>query len=119
MIITTTQNIPNAEIIEILGIARGSTVKARNIGRDFMAGLKNIVGGEISEYTILLAESRDDAARRMVEDAMRMGADAIVNVRFTTSSVMQGAAEILAYGTAVKLDKTPASRQDLFEKRKV
>ena len=103
MIITTTDFVPNKEIIESLGIARGSTVRARNIGRDIFAGLKNIVGGEISEYTKLQAESREQAMHRMVQDAQRMGADAIVNVRLATSMVMQGASEILAYGTAVKL----------------
>ncbi len=103
MIITNTPNIPSKEIEEILGIARGSTVRARNIGRDIFAGLKNIVGGEISEYTKLQAQSREQALQRMKQDAERMGADAIVNVRFTTSMIMQGASEILAYGTAVKL----------------
>ncbi len=102
MIISTTETIPNKEIKEILGIARGSTVRARNIGRDFFAGLKNIVGGEIEEYTKLQAHAREQAMQRMVQDAKRMGADAVVNVRITTAMVMQGAAEILAYGTAVK-----------------
>ena len=103
-----TTNIPGIidgvrQITESLGTVRGSTVRARNIGRDFFAGLKNIVGGEISEYTQLLADSREQALKRMLDDAKRLNADAIVNVRFTTSNVMQGAAEILAYGTAVKL----------------
>lgn len=101
--ITTTETIPNREIREILGIARGSTVRARNVGRDIFAGLKNIIGGEISEYTKLQAESREQAMQRMVEDAESLNADAIVNIRFTTTMVMQGASEILAYGTAVKL----------------
>lgn len=103
MIVTTTDSIPNKEITEIIDIARGSTVRARNIGRDIFAGLKNIVGGEISEYTQLQAQSREQAMERMIKDGERMGADAIVNVRLTTSMVMQGASEILAYGTAVKL----------------
>jgi uncharacterized protein YbjQ (UPF0145 family) len=103
MIISTTDIVPNREITEILGIARGSSVRARNIGRDFFAGLKNIIGGEISEYTKLQAESREQAMQRMVQDAERLGADAILNMRLTTSMVMQGASEILAYGTAVKL----------------
>lgn len=103
MIIATTDIIPNKEITEILGIARGSTVRARNIGRDIFAGLKNIVGGEIEEYTQLQAESREQAMQRMTKDAQNLGADAIINVRLTTSMVMQGASEILAYGTAVKL----------------
>ena len=103
MIISNTETIPNKEITEILGIARGSTVRARNIGRDIFAGLKNIVGGEIDEYTKLQAEAREQAIQRMMADANRLGADAIVNVRLATSMVMQGASEILAYGTAVKL----------------
>lgn len=103
MIISTTETIPNKEISEILGIARGSTVRARNIGRDIFAGLKNIVGGEISEYTQLQAQSREQAIQRMKQDAEKLGADAIINVRLTTAMVMQGAAEILAYGTAVKI----------------
>ncbi|HBG23924.1 MAG: hypothetical protein A2X17_08145 [Bacteroidetes bacterium GWF2_41_61] len=103
MIITTTDKIPNKEITQILGIARGSTVRARNIGRDIMAGLKNIVGGEIEEYTLLQAQAREQAIKRMVDDAKKLNADAIVNVRFATSMIMQGASEILAYGTAVKI----------------
>lgn len=103
MISSTTDSIPNKEITEVLGIARGSTVRARNIGRDIFAGLKNIVGGEIEEYTKLQAQAREQAMQRMEKDAARLGADAVVNVRLTTSMVMQGASEILAYGTAVKL----------------
>lgn len=103
MIITTTDFVPNKEITEILGIARGSTVRARNIGRDVFAGLKSIVGGEIEEYTQLQAQSREQALQRMLQDAESLNADAVINVRITTSVVMQGASEILAYGTAVKL----------------
>jgi uncharacterized protein YbjQ (UPF0145 family) len=103
MIISTTENIPNKEIEAILGIARGSTVRARNIGRDFFAGLKNIVGGEIEEYTKLQAQAREQAIERLQQDAQKLGADAVVNLRFTSSTIMQGASEILAYGTAVKL----------------
>jgi len=103
MIITTTETIPGREIEQILGIARGSTVRARAIGRDITAMFKNIVGGEIEEYTKLQAESREQSLERMIEDAKKLGADAIINVRLATSMVMQGAAEILAYGTAVKL----------------
>ena len=103
MIITTTDFIPGKEIVEVIDIARGSTVRARNIGRDIFAGLKNIIGGEIDEYTKLLAESREHAIQRMIADAESIGADAIINVRFMTSMVMQGTSEILAYGTAVKL----------------
>ncbi len=102
MIVTTTENIPNKEITEIIGIARGSTVRARNIGRDIFAGLKNIVGGEIEEYTKLQAEAREQALQRMTEDAEKLNADAVVNVRIATSLIMQGASEVMAYGTAVK-----------------
>jgi len=104
MIISTTPEIAGQEIGETLDIVRGSTVRARNIGRDIFAGLKNIIGGEISEYTRLMADAREQAIDRMVADAERIGADAVVNVRFTTSMVMQGTAEILAYGTAVKFE---------------
>ena len=103
MIVTTTDKIPDKEISEILGIARGSTVRARNIGRDIFAGLKNIIGGELSEYTKLQAESREQALQRMIEDGERLGADAIINIRISTSVITQGAAEILAYGTDVKI----------------
>lgn len=103
MITTTTEHIPNKEVAEILGIARGSTVRARNIGRDIFAGFKNMVGGEISEYTKLQAQSREEALQRMISDATKLGADAVINIRFATSTIMQGASEILAYGTAVKL----------------
>tara|TARA_B100000965_G_C19323072_1_gene639550 strand:- start:144 stop:458 length:315 start_codon:yes stop_codon:yes gene_type:complete len=103
MILTTTEHIPKKEILEILGVARGSTVRARNIGRDLFAGLKNIIGGELSEYTKLQAESREQAIQRMVEDGEKLGADAIINIRISTSVITQGAAEILAYGTAVKI----------------
>ncbi len=103
MITTTTDFIPNKEIIEILGVARGSTVRARNFGSDFMASLKNLVGGEVSEYTKLQAHSREQALKRMLDDAEQLGADAVINIRFTTSMIMQGMSEILAYGTAVKI----------------
>ncbi len=103
MIITNTETIPNKEVVEILGISRGSTVRARSIGRDIFAGLKNIVGGEIEEYTKLQAQSREQAIQRMIKDAERLNADAIINVRLTTSLIMQGAAEVMAYGTAVKI----------------
>lgn len=103
MIVTNTETIPGKEIVEILGIARGSTVRARNIGRDIFAGLKNIIGGEIEEYTKLQADAREQALQRLQADAAKMGADGVVNLRFTTAMIMKGAAEILAYGTAVKL----------------
>ncbi len=103
IIISSTDYIPGREVTEVIDIVRGSTVRARHIGRDIVAGLRNIVGGEITEYTRLLAESREQAIDRMLADAERIGADAVINVRFMTSMVMQNAAEILAYGTAVKL----------------
>ena len=103
MLITTTNFIAGREIAETIDIARGSTVRARNIGRDIFAGLKNLVGGEISEYTKLMADAREQAIQRMIADAQSIGADAVINVRFTTSMVMQGCSEILAFGTAVKL----------------
>lgn len=103
MIFVTTETIAGKTIVESLGVARGSTVRSRNIGRDIFASLKNIVGGEIEEYTKLQADAREQALQRMLVDANRLGADAIVGVRFTTSVVTQGASEILAFGTAVKL----------------
>ena len=105
MILVTTPTVTNKEILETLGIARGSTVRARNVGQDIFAGLKNLIGGEISEYTKLQAQSREQALQRMQEDAKQLGANAIVNVRLTTSMVMQGCSEILAYGTAVIIKK--------------
>ena len=102
MIVVSTETIQGKNISETMGIAKGSTVRARHLGRDIFAGLKNLVGGEISEYTRLLSDAREEAYQRMVMDANGMGADGIVNVRFTTSTVMQGCSEILAYGTAVK-----------------
>ena len=105
MILVTTPTITNKEILETLGIARGSTVRARNVGQDIFAGLKNLIGGEISEYTKLQAQSREQALQRMQEDAKQLCANAIVNVRLTTSMVMQGCSEILAYGTAVIIKK--------------
>lgn len=103
MIVSTTQDVPGREIREILGLVRGNTIRARHVGRDIMAGLRNLVGGEISEYTKLMGESREQALDRMLEQAEALGADAIVSMRFTTSMVTTQAAEILAYGTAVRL----------------
>jgi len=103
MLLSSTETVANHTITETLGIARGSTVRSRNIGRDIFASLKNIVGGEIEEYTKLQADAREQALQRMINDAKKIDADAIVNVRFTTSVVAQGASEMLAYGTAVKL----------------
>ncbi|MBU4070379.1 MAG: YbjQ family protein [Nanoarchaeota archaeon] len=103
LIITTGNEIPGKKIVSILGVARGSTVRARNIGRDIGAGLKNLVGGEIKTYTEMTSHARDEAFNRMVNQAIELKADAIIGVRFMTSMVMQGASEMLAYGTAVKL----------------
>lgn len=103
MIVATTDAIPGAEIAETLGLVRGSTVRSRHIGKDIMAAFRNVVGGEVVEYTKLLAEAREAALQRMVESAERMGANAVVGVRFITAGVAQGSAEIVAYGTAVKL----------------
>jgi len=103
LIITTGNEIPGKKIVSILGVARGSTVRARNIGRDIGAGLKNLIGGEIKTYTEMTSHARDEAFNRMVNQAIELKADAIIGVRFMTSMVMQGASEMLAYGTAVKL----------------
>jgi len=103
MITTNTETVPGREITELLGIARGSTVRARHLGKDIFAGLKNLVGGEVHEYTQLQAEAREQALQRMISDAEKLGADAVVNVRMHTSMIMQGCSEILVYGTAVKL----------------
>lgn len=103
MIITTTETVPGKDVKEVLDIARGSTVRARHIGNDIFAGLKNIVGGEISEYTRLQAEAREQALERLKQDAERLGADAVIGVRLQTSMIMTGSSELLAYGTAVKL----------------
>ena len=99
--IVTTEHIQGKEIEKVLGLARGNTVRARALGKDIMALLRNVVGGEVTEYTKMIAESREQALDRMMENARKMGANAVVNVRFGTSMVMSGAAEILAYGTAV------------------
>ena len=103
MIVTTTDYVPGKNGKEILGIATGNVVRTKNIGKDILAGLRNLAGGEIREYTELLKDAREEALHRMIKSAEEIGADAIINVRFATSSVMQGAAELFAYGTAVKL----------------
>jgi uncharacterized protein YbjQ (UPF0145 family) len=105
MLITTQDELADYEIVKTIGLVRGNTIRARHVGKDILAGLRTLVGGEITEYTKMLAESREQAIDRMITTAKRMGADGIVCVRFTTSAVMQGAAELLAYGTAVKLRK--------------
>jgi uncharacterized protein YbjQ (UPF0145 family) len=104
IIVTNTETVPGRTIVQFFGLVSGNTVRAKHVGRDIMAGLKNIVGGELTGYTELLQESREEATQRMVEQARSMGANAIVNVRFATSSVAQGAAELFAYGTAVKVE---------------
>ena len=103
MIVVTTESIRGKRVVKTLGMVRGNTIRARPIGRDIMAGLRNLVGGEIVEYTKMVAESREQALDRMTAEAVALGADAVVSVRFMTSSMMQGAAELLAYGTAVRL----------------
>ena len=104
MLIVTTSDIPGRKIIDTLGIVKGEIVQSKNLGRDFMAGMKNIVGGEVKSYTEMIKEARAIATTRMIAEAEKLGANAIVGIRYGTSSVMQGAAEILVYGTAVKLD---------------
>ena len=103
MIMSNTEFVPGREVTQILGLVRGNTIQAKSIGKDFKAGLRHIAGGEIKEYTEMLAESREIALKRMVDKAEKMNADAIINIRFMTSAIMGGAAEILAYGTAVKI----------------
>ncbi len=103
IIVTTGYEVPGKKISKVLGVARGNTVRARNIGRDIGAGFKNLVGGEIKTYTDMATHSRDEAYNRMVNEAIGMGADAIIGMRFMTSTIMQGASEMLAFGTAVKL----------------
>ncbi len=104
MILSNTEEIPGRTIREFYGVVTGSTVRAKHVGRDFMASLKNLVGGELKGYTELLHEARQEALDRMSEQAKSVGANAVVNVRFSTSSVAQGAAELFAYGTAVRVD---------------
>jgi len=104
IIVTTSEFIPGKKITKIVGVVRGNTVRSRNIGRDIGAAFKNMVGGEIKTYTELISLSRDEAYNRMINNAIKMGANAIINVRFTTSTVMAGASEMLVYGTAVKLN---------------
>jgi len=104
MIITTSGQIEGKTITKTIGLVKGSTIRARHVGRDLMAGLRGIVGGEITEYTKMMAQAREEAIQRMVEDAEKQGASAIVSMRFATSMVMQNAAEVLAYGTGVVLE---------------
>jgi len=103
IVVTTGNDVPGKKIVKVLGIVKGSTVRARNIGRDIGAGFKSIIGGEVKTYTEMTMNARDEAFNRMVNDALDMKADAIIGVRFTTSMIMQGASEMLAFGTAVKV----------------
>ena len=105
MPVVTTSSITGMKITKTLGLVRGNTIRARHLGKDILAGLRNIIGGEIHEYTKLIAESREQAVDRMIDDATRLGANAIVEVRFTTSVLSAGAAELLAYGTAVVIEE--------------
>lgn len=103
MIVVNSSSIEGREILQTLGLVRGNTIRAKHVGKDIVAGLRHLVGGELKEYTEMMSEAREEALRRMIQDAERLKADAVLNVRFTTSMVMGGAAEILVYGTAVKL----------------
>ncbi len=105
ILITNTENVIGGEIEEVLGLVQGNTVRAKHIGKDIVAQLKNIVGGEVTDYTTLFSEAREEAIARMTENAIRIGADAVINVRFVSSMISQGMSELLAYGTAVKLKK--------------
>jgi uncharacterized protein YbjQ (UPF0145 family) len=104
MLLSTTYSIHGKKIVKHLGLVRGNTIRARHIGRDIMAGLRNIVGGEITDYTKMIAESREQSIDRMIEEAQKLGANAIIGVRFSTTEVMQGAAEIMVFGTAVVVE---------------
>jgi uncharacterized protein YbjQ (UPF0145 family) len=104
MIITNIENVPGKTVVEHFGLVSGSTIRAKHVGRDLMASLKNLVGGELKGYTQLLQESRKQAMDRLIEQARQLGANAIVNIRFSTSSVAQGAAELYTYGTAVRVE---------------
>ena len=111
MIVVNTETIPGQEIVELKGLVQGNTIRAKHVGRDIGAGLKNLVGGELKAYTELMTEARREAVRRMLAQAEELGANAVVNVRFTTSQVANGAAELYAYGTAVIAVARPLSQQ--------
>ena len=104
MILTNTESIPGKKVTAVLGLVRGSSVRARHVGIDILAKLRNMVGGEIREYTKMMAETREQALDRMTEEAVKLGADAVINIHFQTSQIMTGAAELMAYGTAVKVE---------------
>ena len=105
MIVVTSDNIPGKRVVKTLGLVKGNTIRARHVGKDILAGLKGLVGGEIAEYTKMVAESREQSLDRLVEEAESLGANAVVCLRFTTASMMQGAAELLAYGTALIVEE--------------
>ncbi len=107
MLLTNLEVVPGREVVEHLGLVQGSTVRAKHAGKDLLAGIKNVFGGELRAYTDLLQESRDEAIARMVDQALALNANAVLNIRFSTSSVAQGAAELFAYGTAVRLEEAP------------
>ncbi|MFZ0788464.1 MAG: YbjQ family protein [Chromatiaceae bacterium] len=107
MLLSNLEVVPGRRVIEHLGLVQGSTVRAKHVGRDIVAGIKNVFGGELRAYTELLQESREEAIARMVEQAQALSANAVLNVRFSTSSIAQGAAELFAYGTAVRLEEGP------------
>lgn len=104
MILVTTSEVPGKKIVEVYGLVKGNTIQAKHIGKDILAEFRTLVGGEVREYTEMMSEARKIAIKRMVNEAEALGANAVVNIRFTTSSVMQGAAELLAYGTAVRVE---------------
>lgn len=105
MIVTTTEAVPGKKVVKVVGLVKGSTIRAKHLGKDIAVGLKSLIGGELGYYTQMLSEARDEAVERMVKEAQKAKADAVVCVRLTTSTVMANAAEVLAYGTAVKLGK--------------
>lgn len=104
MIVVNTETVPGHRVVEALGVVRGSTIRAKHIGKDIMASLRGVVGGEVKEYTDMLTQTRNESVNRMKQEARALGADAVVNLRFSTSQVMAGAAELLAYGTAVRIE---------------
>ena len=112
MIVVNMDYVPGKKVVKVLGLVRGNTIRARHLGKDILAALKGLVGGEIEEYTKMMAESREQCLDRMTEDARAVGANAVINVRFSTSSMMQGAAELLAYGTAVVLEDISETHGD-------
>ena len=105
MIVSNIEAVPGRRIVQHLGLVQGNTIRAKHVGRDIMARFKNLIGGEIKSYTSLLTQARQEALQRMIDQAQELGANAVVNVRFSTSSVMQGAAELLAYGTAILVEE--------------